>query len=388
VKTILWVTHVYARHPGDMLGGFLHRLARELPPRGYRTVVLAPGASGLAERETRDGVEIRRFAYASPERQVLAYTGEMHRVALRRPRLAWKFFAAMRRAAYEAIAELQPHVVHAHWWVPTAWASAEAANEHRVPLVVSLHGTDVRLAGRVPGAALLARRVLSRAALTLPVSESLAAEVRRLHLTRGTVAVLPMPADADVFRPAAGARAPTFVIAARLTRQKRIDVAIRAIARVAAAHPAVTLLIAGDGPERRMLEALATRAGVADVVLFSGVLPPQELAGRLRTATAIVLPSEQEGYGLSLVEGALCECAPVGARSGGITDLIESEVDGLLFPPGDAAALATAIERLATDEALARRLGGKARERALLRTAPPIADRLAGAYASLGASRS
>ncbi|MFN8176580.1 MAG: glycosyltransferase [bacterium] len=383
MKTVLWTTHVYPRHESDMLGGFLHRLARELPPRGVRAVVVAPAADGAPEREFREGVEIRRFGYAAPGRQRLAYTGEMHRAALRRPLLAVRFFSAMHRAVRAAIEDVRPDVVHAHWWVPTAWVTSAETSKGAAPLVVSLHGTDMRLAGRLPGAAVLARRVLARAALALPVSEALAREMDRLRLGTSRREVLPMPADGDIFRPAEGPRAAAFVVAARLTRQKRVDLVIRALARLAGEGLEAALEIAGDGPESDALRARAAELGVTRQIRFLGVLSPADLAERFRSATAVILASEREGYGLSLVEGALCECVPVGARSGGIEDLVETEVSGLLFPPGDDAALTEAMARLVRDSALARRLGRTARERALTRTAAPLADRLVALYASV-----
>ena len=380
MKTVLWTTHVYPRRADDFLGAFLHRLSRELPRRGWRVVVLAPGADDVAERETRDGVEIRRFRYAPPGRQRLAYTGEMHRAALRQPLLALRFFGAMRSAVEEANAELTPVLVHAHWWVPTAWLTSDVTQRAGVPLVVSLHGTDVRLVRRLPALSGLARRVLNRAELVLPVSEALAQELAARRLPGPPCEVLPMPADAEVFRPDGRPRAPTFVIAARLTRQKRIDVAIRAMSRLAAEKLDAVLEIAGAGPEREGLERLAEQIGAARQVRWLGVLSPEQLAERMRSATAVVLPSEREGYGLSLVEGALCECPLVGARSGGIVDLVDDERTGLLFGPGDVGGLATALARLLRDPSLSRRLGEAARERALARTSGPIADRLVASY--------
>ena len=99
-----------------------------------------------------------------------------------------------------------------------------------------------------------------------------------------------------------------------------------------------------------------------------------------------MLPSVGEGYGLTLVEGALCEAPPIGSRSGGIPDLIEDGVTGLLFEPDDVAALAGAVTRLAEDSGLARELGRRARARAERATAGPLADRLEAVYASLTAS--
>ena len=122
--------------------------------------------------------------------------------------------------------------------------------------------------------------------------------------------ILPMPADGDVFFPPAEASSsssssPVFVVAARLTTQKRVDVAIEAFARATRLPAGAAMEVAGDGPERRRLEEIASRLGVADRVRFLGMLSPEDLAERFRASTAVVLTSVDEGYGLTLVEGAL-----------------------------------------------------------------------------------
>ena len=193
-----------------------------------------------------------------------------------------------------------------------------------------------------------------------------------------------MPADADRFRPADASHSREgFVVAARLTRQKRVDVVLRAVADLTARGVRVVVDVAGDGPERPSLERLAISLGVADRVRFLGMLPADRLAASLESAVGVVLPSEGEGYGLALVEGALCGCVPVGARSGGIPDLVEPGRSGLLFEPGDHAGLARILERLTAEPGLAARLGAEARAGALTRTAGPVADRLSELYGSL-----
>ncbi|NNE43951.1 MAG: glycosyltransferase, partial [Gemmatimonadetes bacterium] len=113
MRRVLWLTHVYPRHDTDPLGVFLHRLARRLPERDVEVRVLAPAAPGAPEREERDGVEIRRFGYAGMAGHPLAYTGEMHRGAARRPVQFLQFLHALRGATRTQISEFEPDLVHA-----------------------------------------------------------------------------------------------------------------------------------------------------------------------------------------------------------------------------------------------------------------------------------
>jgi len=387
VKVALWVTQVYPRDAADPLGRFLHLLARELPARGWSVRVIAPAADEVPEAETRDGVRIVRFRYASRGRQTLAYTGRMHREALRHPARLVSFLRSCRRAVAAAVTDETPAVVHAHWWAPSGVAAAPVAARARTPLALSLHGTDVRLLARLRPLRPLARRVFARAGAVLPVSRALAAEIGRMGLGGGRSEVLPMPADEASFFPdpeLADPGRPEFVVAARLTPQKQIGVVIRALALGVPGAP--ILHVAGDGPERAALESFARSSGLGDRVRFHGTVGAADLAALFRRARAVVLPSVGEGYGLTLREGALCGAAGIGARSGGIPEIVEDAVTGLLFEPGDAPGLAAALAELAADADRARRLGAAARERALQFTSAPLADRLVAVYARLTAS--
>lgn len=393
MRSALWVTQVYPRFGGDVMGGFLHRLAKELPARGWDVQVVAPGADGAPDRDMLDGVAVERFRYAPPGRANLAYTGEMHRAALRNPLRFAAFLRRFRAAAARAAREARAEVVHAHWWMPSGWA-ARAAAPQGTPFVISVHGTDVRLVDRFAAARPLARTVLGRADRVLAVSSHLAERVRALGIERCDV--LPMPADGDVFRPggaaardAAGgdAGATRFVVAARLTAQKRVDLAIGAVAELARRGVDARLDVAGDGPERERLETTARGLDVAAKVRFHGMVDPSRLAELYRGAAACILCSEGEGYGLTVVEAALCGTPSVGTRSGGLPDVIDDGVTGLLAPAGDRSALAAAMARLAEDAAERARMGAAARAKAEAVTAAPIADRLAALYAELCAAQ-
>jgi glycosyltransferase involved in cell wall biosynthesis len=142
---------------------------------------------------------------------------------------------------------------------------------------------------------------------------------------------------------------------------------IEAIARLGSPGP--RLEIVGEGPERPSLEALAGRLGVADRVVFRGKIPPEELQASYARAAVCVLPSvldargDTEGLGVVLLEAMNHGTPVIASRVGGIPDIVEDGVSGLLVPPGDADALAAAVRRVRDDPALARRLGEGGRRR-------------------------
>jgi len=115
--------------------------------------------------------------------------------------------------------------------------------------------------------------------------------------------------------------------------------------------------IAGGGEDESALRALANALDVHDRVDFLGVKTPAELADLYAAADVVALPSYEEGLGLALIEAMFCGTPVIGSSDGGASDVVVDGRTGLLVRPGDAAALAGALERLLTDAPLARRLG-------------------------------
>lgn len=381
---VLFVTHAFPRASGDVAGSFLLRLAQALAGEDVGVTVLAPAGvsvdgNPLAAHEQIDGIDVRRFRYAPRDWETLAYTGTMVEsvAGSARGKLALGgLVSAERRAVARAIREANADVVHAHWWFPNALAAAGPARRARVPLVITSHGTDLRLLERTPAAAPLARYAFRRAAAVTTVSTWLASIAQAY--TPDEPIVAPMPADTSVFAPGDGRPRSGVLFVGRLSEQKGILDAIDAIARVRRTD--ATLDVVGDGPLRAAVHERVQRLDVADRVRFHESMPPRELACMYQRAAAVVVPSSGEGLGLVAVEAQLCETPVVAYDSGGLPDVVQDGVSGLLVGHRDVEALTAAIDRVLEDAALARRLGESGRERALARFSPEAAAR---AYASI-----
>jgi glycosyltransferase involved in cell wall biosynthesis len=149
----------------------------------------------------------------------------------------------------------------------------------------------------------------------------------------------------------------TFVFVGRLTTQKGLPVALEALRGV----PDARLAIVGDGPEREDLSRLASTFGVSRRVSFAGALPRDQVLRRLAGGYAALLPSLWENLPHAAVE-ALSVGTPVLATAvGGVPEVVQDDVNGLLVAPGDPAALAAAMRRLTEDGALRDRLAAAAR---------------------------
>jgi len=317
---VVFVTHNYPRHAGDLPGGFLHPLAVALLARGHDVRVVAPADRGQGGREPLDGIPVRRVRYAAPARETLAYQGRMQE-AVRSPGGMLALAALIRALRKGARSELSnatgEKVLHAHWWFPAGLALPAGA-----PSVVTLHGTDARLLVQSAPARWLGRRVLNRTSVVTAVSPELASIAEQVSGRRGAAShVQAMPVTSAPRAPSSGGAGGggggggIFVVG-RLSPQKRTELAIRAAAELAQEGTPVPLTIIGDGVERADLERLAAALPGPPSISFVGALPAAEVANRLGKADVLLFPALQEGLGLAAIE-ALVAGVPVVACSDG-----------------------------------------------------------------------
>ncbi len=375
---VLFITHSFPRHSGDVAGAFILRLANALTEGGASVQVLAPAAPQLPDTDVIDGIPVRRFHYAPRKWETLAYTGTMAEQVAGSFRGKAALAGMLSRGALalrRTAAEFAPDVIHAHWWFPAgliAFASRSAK-----PLVTTMHGSDVRLAKRSVWAPALFRRVMAKSAVVTAVSEYLATEAQSMAPNLD-VRVEPMPVNVGLFMPGENMRLPNrFLFVGRLNAQKGIGLLLEALA---ASSSGASLDVVGDGDGRAAFELRAHALGLATRVHWLGAQTQEQLVPLYRGATAVVIPSENEGLGLVAVEAQLCETPVIAFRSGGLPDVVSSGETGLLTPPGDVRALAAAMDTMIANAAKAAAMGRAGRTVALARFSPSV---VASHYASI-----
>ncbi|MBX2806830.1 MAG: glycosyltransferase [Hyphomicrobiales bacterium] len=147
----------------------------------------------------------------------------------------------------------------------------------------------------------------------------------------------------------------------RLAGVKGISVLFQALEQVVRRFPGLHLTLIGDGPEREDLEREAGARGLAGAVSFAGYRSQAEVAKALRETDMLVLPSFAEGVPVVLMEAMAAGLPIISSRVAGIPELVEDGVSGLLVPPGDADAVASAISELLADPALRVSMGERGR---------------------------
>ncbi|MGZ4461983.1 MAG: glycosyltransferase family 4 protein [Gaiellaceae bacterium] len=255
----------------------------------------------------------------------------------------------------------RPLLVHAHLVHADVYALVAGALA-RVPVRVSTkHGFNAFRDSRVFGR--LDRAVGRLAKTQIAISRGLA---RYLSESEGF--------DESSFRvvhygidrgpePGPAGRAPRILCVGRLVPIKGHEVLLRAFAQLRRELPEAELALAGEGSLEPSLRALASDLGVADGVTFLGRVSPVQPA--LESALLVAVPSLGEGFGMVALEAQERARAVVASSVGGLPEIVEDGVTGILVPPGDSEALAAALATLIRDAELARRMGAAGRMRAL-----------------------
>ena len=361
------VAQLATRYPPGPGGVERHvaELAPRLAARGHRVTVLTSDlyrefpferlGADVPRREATAFGEVRRLP-------VWSFPGELH----------YTFFrgldAALRSAA--------PDVIHAHTFGTHQVAvAARYRRRMRTPVVLTAHFHpiwsieggwlrhrlrsfyDRRLAGRVLGG-------VDRLVVQTHEEERL---MRALDVPLPPLEILPPgytapPGGSGAARSFAatyGLPGPFVLFVGRLASNKGLLPLVEAFGRLARDDPSASLVLVGaDGGMAAPVEARARALGMSDRVRRIGFLPdPDLLAAAYREARAFVLPSDYEAFGLVLLEAMAQGTPVVASRVGGIPEIVDDGVSGLLVPPGSPDAVYGALARLWADPELGRRLG-------------------------------
>lgn len=397
---VVMVATSYPRFPGDNVGSFMAPIAHGVAARGHEVHLVAPWHPLVARPAREGGVTFHFFKYAPhPALNVFGYAGALRAdVSLRGAAYAAAPLALASgwRMARHVARAVDATVMHGHWVIPGGAMAAAAAPGR--PLVVSLHGSDVFVAERLAPARAVARRVFARAGWVTACSGDLRDRALALGASPAASEVVPYGVDIERFGPdperrrrvraALGLADDTLMVftAGRFVRKKGFEYLIDAAARLA--HlPALAVVIGGDGDLGAELAARAADRGVAERVVFPGLLSQDSVADHLAAADIAVVPSVRDDAGNvdglpNVVMEALASATPlVTTVAGGIGAVVRPDETALTVPERDPEALAAALARLAGDPALGRRLGEAARAEVAARYSwARVAERMEAAY--------
>lgn len=379
---IICPTYWYPQHASDTQATYVHDINRHLVRRGHSVTVVTPGDPSLSREDTFDGVKIVRFplnlpadlTYGRVAQSRVSWLGRFARVAVMA-----NYLEAQHRAIMAEAREGRVDVIHAHWAIPTGPAAVMAARKLGIPSIITMHGGDVYVNPEqgydfptrwYVRPAL--RWTLRHAGALTAITEDCRQHALRAGAPDDHIRLVFNGTDLRRFSPGENGNrgdpqfGPHMIFACRqLFPRKGIRFLLEAAAQLKPRFPELKVVLAGDGFERPELAHLAAELGIGADVTFLGWVPNADLPPYYRAAAVSVIPSLEEGFGIPAAEAMGCEVAVVASDAGGLPEVVEHGVTGLVVPRGDSAALAQAIGSLLADPERRRAMGQAGRERAL-----------------------
>ncbi len=296
----------------------------------------------------------------------------------------------------EVVEEHDVEIIHSHYAIPhaaAAWQAREVLREcgrpnglgelkarYDVKLACTLHGTDITLVGRERGFYELTRFAIEKQDLITTPSTWLAHETEtHFHIAPGRIRTIPNSVELDRFTvdptqawrknlAPEGWRVITHV--SNFRPVKRVEEVVGAFATLRRRMKAVLVLV-GDGPDLPKAEHLARELGVRDDLRILGQQKPEPI---LQASDLFLLPSRAESFGLAALEAMACGVPVLGYHAGGLPEVVEDGVTGLLCPEGSDVCLGTLAANLLENEPRYQAMRRAARTRAERFAPKPIVD--------------
>ena len=257
-------------------------------------------------------------------------------------------------------------LLHVHYAIPhaaSAYLARQMLGKDAIGVLTTLHGTDITLVGQDPSLFPLTRFVIEQSDQVSAVSEFLRAETERVFKIERPIEVIGNFVDTSVFVPRPDLRAdnpladpgiPILMHASNFRPVKNIHRVVEIFAAVRARMPC-RLAMVGDGPECNPAHRLARDLGIEEDVLFLGNQDSTEEL--LAMSDVLLLPSETESFGLVALEAMSCAVPVVASERGGLPEVVQDGICGLLFDPHDVAGMSEAVIALLKDPARAKAMG-------------------------------
>ncbi|UZP69209.1 glycosyltransferase [Desulfovibrio mangrovi] len=256
-------------------------------------------------------------------------------------RWAGRMMAACTRRSFRWSLSCNPVLVHAHYAYPEAEAAATLADEAGLPLVVTVHGSDINMLASCPVRGERIVRTLLKADAVVGVSRALCEKVRSLGIDQTKVFHIPNGVDLNCFRPQAAETDTLADSIDSLVRGKRVILAVgrlepvkgfdKLLKAVAMLDQDCALVIAGEGSQLDRLQEQAELLDMRGRVHFLGAISREELAAWYRKAMVLAVSSHSEGWPTIIYEALACETPVVAPAVGGIREILHSPSLGVLL---------------------------------------------------------
>jgi len=381
------LTHNYPRFPGDFSGTFVEALCEELVTQGQEVTVVAPWDPAYARQPDDHRVRLELYRYAPrPSWHRLGYMRTMQADVAMRSETYWlapMLFGCGWWAIDRWACRARPDVLHAHWVLPNGFLGALVSRRLDIPLVVSIPGSDALVAGQNPLFRWMARFAFRQAGLITANSRALRdVAVERLGADPAKFDLIIYGVDPEALKPSdAGVaelrqrlnippEAVIFLAVGRMVYKKGFDVLLRAVSMLEprntqhAIRNTFHVVLIGEGDLWKEWQALGRELGIDERLHWVGNVPRDEIATYYNLADALVMPAvtrPADGLNVCVLDAMACGKPIVGSDAAGNPLVVRDGVNGFIVPEGNAAALADALARLASDPEMQQRMGRASR---------------------------
>ena len=375
------LTSSYPRFNGDGVGQFVKSLSVEIARLGHDVEVVAPYDREVQPMNS-DGVHVNRFRYILPEKLHIMGHAKALKGDTRLRTLALIIIPFFLIRSFTTLLttclKQKSDIIHVHWVIPNGVAGALVSAILKIPLVITLHGSDVFLANSNPLFGFVARLVFKKADLITSCSPEMRKTAIKLGASKNCI-LMPWGVDkvkfspqkkSDTYRAEAGWLPDQNIIIAlgRLVQKKGFHVLIDAMPDVLADHPNTSFVIAGQGPLSGEFLSRARELGVENNLVLQGVIPWTQMPQLIANADVFILPSIRDSSGnvdglpTVLLEAMSSGISVIASDIAGVSLVLDHGETGILIPPGDGKSLSRNIITLLNDSKYRIALGKAARK--------------------------
>jgi glycosyltransferase involved in cell wall biosynthesis len=332
-NSILFLTNAYPDFESSYRGIFIKKMATLLEDEGYEISVVTPKIYGGSHYfEGQNGIKVYRFPFFARDKLLIEHKKIPYL------RMALFYLTGFFLTLY-AIFRNKCHIIHAHWAIPTGLIGVCVGRLLRKPIVLTIHGSDLRMALEKFGFLRKIFLYVCKHATHLNcVSNVQKKDLEQMGITSGKISVIPMGVD-EIFLETGKDRKielnqrPFTILSNRnLLPIYNVSLLVRAIPMILQEEPGAKFIIAGDGSEKKNLEKEVENLNVNAFVQFLGRVPHQEMPRLLAQADVYVSTSPYDGTSVSLLEALASGAFPVVADIPSNREWIVDGDNGFLVP--------------------------------------------------------
>ena len=331
----------------------MRELANELATGNNEVYVITQRYRGSLHCEKIDNISIERFNWLFPK--------DFKRIAdfqkIPYLRMVSYLLSGIFRTIRTIVRE-KPDIIYAHWAVPSGLIAMIAKLITNRPLIIQVHGSDVR---GIPGSwaehpllQTLIKMVLSHADGLVTVSNDLMTRVKWMGIKVQQKRVIPLGIDLKTLEETIMSietkdNIPTILFVGALREVKGLNYLLDAVPLIKKEIPDFKIILAGDGPQRDILKKKANSQNISNIIDFCGQVPHTQVLNLMKSSDIVILPSLSEGTPTVMFEALACKTPFIATRVGGIPDVITHNLTGILIEPNNTQAIANAIINLLKD---------------------------------------